>query len=78
MVASAAARRLQRGSGAVAAAAWRRWAKLPPAVATAQQHGSGSMGAVQQHDGIGGGSGSFAGAWGPRQIGNGIAVAAAW
>jgi hypothetical protein len=43
MVAAAVVQRLKLGRGTVVAAAWWRWAKLLPALAAAQQHGSGSM-----------------------------------
>jgi hypothetical protein len=42
-VAAEVVQRLKLGRGMVAAAAWRQWAKLLPALAAAQQHGSGSV-----------------------------------
>jgi hypothetical protein len=43
MVAAAVVQQLKLGRDTVTAAAWWRWAKLLPALAAAQQHGSGSV-----------------------------------
>ncbi len=43
MVAAEVVQWLKLGRGTVAVAAWWRWAKLLPALAAAQQHGSGSV-----------------------------------